>query len=170
MEGNDRSDISRLRIEYVLNGCRMEETVNPGVRLLDHLREEHGLLSVKEGCGTGECGACTVIVDGRPVCSCLIMMGQIDGSEVLTLEGLEDDDELHPIKRAFIDAGAVQCGFCTPGMILTAKALLDGNPGPTEAEVRENISGNLCRCTGYTKIIKAIMLAAEMLDRGGGDE
>lgn len=133
------------------------------MRLIDSLREKLGLTGVKEGCSEGECGACTVIMDGEVVNSCLVMAFQAEGSSILTIEGLGDEENIHPIQQAFIDVGAVQCGYCTPGMILAAKALLDKNPNPTEEEIREAISGNLCRCTGYNKIVQAIDRAKEVL-------
>lgn len=167
MDANNHSEGPDLHVDYVLNGKRYSERVNPGGRLLDHLRERHGLRSVKEGCGTGECGACTVLLDGKPVCSCLVVMGQVTGREVTTIEGIMANGRLHPVQQAFIDAGAVQCGFCTPGMILTAIALLREDPEPSEAEVRKAISGNLCRCTGYVKIVKAVILASKASTAGG---
>lgn len=129
------------------------------MRLLDVLREVLGLTGTKEGCGEGECGACTVLVDGKPVDSCLVLIGQVQGRAITTIEGLSNGKELHPLQQAFIDEGAIQCGYCTPGMILAAKALLDSNPNPGEEEIRRSISGNLCRCTGYQKIIKAVQAA-----------
>lgn len=135
--------------------------VPPNKTLLEVLREDLSLSGTKEGCEDGTCGACTVLLDGKPVRSCLILATEAQGRDVLTIEGLSDGEKLHPVQEAFIKHGGVQCGFCTPGMILTAKALLDNNPEPTETEVREAISGNLCRCTGYVKIIKSIMAAAK---------
>jgi len=135
--------------------------VPPNKTLLEVLREDLSLSGTKEGCEDGSCGACTVLLDGKPVRSCLILATEAQGRDVLTIEGLSDGGKLHPIQEAFIKHGGVQCGFCTPGMILTAKALLDNNPKPTEAEVREAISGNLCRCTGYVKIVKSIMAAVK---------
>lgn len=137
--------------------------------LLEFLREDLGLTGTKEGCGKGECGACTVLLDGKPVNSCLVLAYQADGREVLTIEGLERDGRLHPIQEAFVTEGAVQCGFCTPGMIMSARALLGVNPSPTRDEIRRAISGNLCRCTGYAKIIKAIEAAASRLKVAGSD-
>lgn len=124
--------------------------------LLDVLRNDLGLKGTKEGCGAGECGACTVLLDDEPVNSCLVLALQADGRRVTTIEGLPEEGKVHPIQEAFISHGAIQCGFCTPGMILSAKALLDRNPNPTEREIRENLVGNLCRCTGYQKIVEAI--------------
>lgn len=125
--------------------------------LLELLRDELGLMGAREACDTGGCGACTVLVDGRAVYSCLVLALDCQDSSVLTIEGLAQDGQLHPLQQAFIDHGAIQCGFCTPGMVLTAKALLDTNPSPSEEEVREAIAGNICRCTGYVKIVEAIM-------------
>ena len=135
--------------------------VEEDLRLIDLLRDQLFLTGTKEGCGEGECGACTVIMDGRVVNSCLVMAFQADGSNITTIEGISDKDELHPIQKAFLDKGAVQCGFCTPGMVLSAKSLLDKNENPTREEIREGISGNLCRCTGYNKIVDAIELASK---------
>mgnify|MGYP000903470844 FL=1 len=145
-----------VEINLEVNGKDYALEVEEDMRLLDLLREKLGLLGVKEGCSEGECGACTVIMDGKVVNSCLIMAFQAEGSSIITIEGLEKEGEIHPIQKAFIEVGAVQCGYCTPGMILSAKALLDKNPNPTEQEIREGISGNLCRCTGYNKIIQAV--------------
>ncbi|HDK27788.1 MAG TPA: (2Fe-2S)-binding protein [Candidatus Atribacteria bacterium] len=137
-------------------------------RLLDVLRDDLGLTGVKEGCAIGECGACTVIMNGKNVCSCMILAGQAEGSEIITIEGLEGPKgELHPLQEAFMETGAVQCGFCTPGMILSSLVLLKNNPSPTEEEIKEAISGNFCRCTGYKQIIEAVQLAAEKMRRGG---
>lgn len=145
-----------MRIEMIVNGNRHSLEVDPGRRLLDVLREELGLTGTKEGCGEGECGACTVIMDGVAVNSCLVMVGQADGKQIMTVEGLETDNELDELQEAFIRNGAVQCGFCTPGMLMSCKALLMKNPHPSEEEIRLAIAGNLCRCTGYTKIVAAV--------------
>lgn len=144
------------KISLMVNGENKTLDVEEDKRLLDFLRDDLGLIGVKEGCGEGECGACTVIMDGQAVVSCLVMAFQADGSHITTIEGLAKNGELHPIQKAFIDSGAVQCGFCTPGMILSAKALLDKNPHPTREEIREGLSRNLCRCTGYNKIVDAV--------------
>lgn len=150
-------------VNLTINGARYELFVEPNVTLLDAVRDEARLTGAKEGCGTGDCGACSMIVDGRLLTSCLMLAVEADGADVTTIEGLARDGELHPLQRAFIDRGAVQCGYCIPGMILAGKALLDTNPHPTEEEIRRAIAGNLCRCTGYTKIVEAIAAAAEQL-------
>jgi len=137
--------------------------VKPNTLLLDLIRNEIGLTGTKRGCDTGECGACTVLIDGVAVNSCLVLAIEVDGKNILTIEGLAKNGKIHPLQEAFIEEGAVQCGFCTPGMILSAKALLDKNPTPTEEEIKVAIAGNLCRCTGYKKIIKAISSAAEKM-------
>lgn len=148
-------------IRMKVNGTLLEARTRPDRTLLDLLRDEFGLTGTKKGCEEGECGACTVIMDGRAVLACLTPALKADGTDITTIEGLEQDGELHPLQKAFLDEGAVQCGYCTPGMILSAKALLDVNPAPTVEQVKEAISGNLCRCTGYTKIVRAIQRAAE---------
>ena len=150
------------RIKTVINGESYEKTVPVCMTLVEFLRDELGLTGTKIGCNEGECGACSVIFSGELVNSCLVLAVEADGREILTIEGLSEG-ELHPLQQAFLDAGAVQCGFCTPGMILTAKALLSHNPDPTEDEIRKGIEGNICRCTGYNRIIKAVMLAAERM-------
>jgi len=144
----------------IVNGTPYEVAIEPRQSLLQLLREELHLTGTKEGCSEGECGACTVLLDGKTVDSCLIFALEAQGREVTTIEGLAQGDRLHPIQKAFAEYGAVQCGFCTPGMILAAKALLDSHPHPTELEIRQGISGNLCRCTGYVKIVEAIQAAA----------
>lgn len=144
-----------VEINLTVNGKDYKLNIDENMRLLDLLRDELKLLGAKEGCGEGECGACTVIMDGKTINSCMVMAFQADGSNIITVEGLEENGEIHPIQQAFIDVGAVQCGYCTPGMILSVKALLDKNPHPTREEIREGISGNLCRCTGYNKIVDA---------------
>jgi carbon-monoxide dehydrogenase small subunit len=157
-------------VSLCVNGRDVRAKVPATRTLLDFLRDDLGLTGAKEGCGKGECGACTVLVDGKPVNSCLMLAYQADGRRVETIEGLEHDGRLHPIQEAFVSEGAVQCGFCTPGMIMSAKALLDSNPNPTREEVLRAISGNLCRCTGYAKIIKAIEVAAARLRMARGVE
>lgn len=150
-------------IRLTINGETVEAAVEPNRTLLQFLREDLGLTGTKHGCGLGDCGACTVIMEGRAVNSCLVLAIQANGKDILTIEGLADGATLHPIQQAFVDKGAIQCGFCTPGMILSAKALLDSNPKPSEMEIRTAISGNLCRCTGYQKIVEAIEAAAETM-------
>ncbi|WP_352418369.1 (2Fe-2S)-binding protein [Proteiniborus sp.] len=154
------------KIELNVNGKVHSVEIDEDMRLVDVLRDKLGLLGAKEGCGEGECGACTVIMDGETVASCLVMAFQAEGKEILTIEGLGDENNLHPIQKAFLDEGAVQCGFCIPGMVLSAKALLDKNPSPNRNEIREAISGNLCRCTGYNKIVNAVEKAAKDLQGG----
>lgn len=154
-------------IRFNLNGEAIELQADPSMRLIDLLRDELKLTGTKEGCSEGECGACTVIIDGVTANSCLVLVSQIQGRSVTTIEALEQGDKLHPIQQAFIDAGAVQCGFCTPGMVLSAKALLDTNQSPNEDEIKRSISGNLCRCTGYKKIEKAIQIASDYLKKDG---
>lgn len=153
--------MSKLSLSLRVNGEPYELEVEPHRTLLEVVRDDLRLAGAKEGCGTGDCGACSMIVDGRLVTSCLLLAVEADGADVVTIEGLARDGKLHPIQQAFLDQGAVQCGFCTPGMILAAKCLLDQNPHPSEEEVRHAIAGNLCRCTGYTKIVQAIAAAAE---------
>jgi carbon-monoxide dehydrogenase small subunit len=150
-------------IQLTINGQPTEAAVDSNTTLLQFLRDDLGLTGTKHGCGLGDCGACTVILDGRPVNACLVLAVQARGREVVTIEGLEEDGKLHPIQQAFVDKGAIQCGFCSPGMILSAKALLDENPKPTEMDIRTAISGNLCRCTGYQKIVEAIQEVSSTL-------
>jgi len=157
-----------MRIKFRLNGRKVELDVPPGRRLLDLLREDLGLTGTKEGCGEGECGACAVIVDGKLRLSCLTTATQVDGKEVLTVEGLAREGKLHPIQEALIETAGLQCGFCTPGFVMAAYALLLENPRPTREEVRAWLSGNLCRCTGYEKIVDAVLLAAEWLRNRDG--
>jgi carbon-monoxide dehydrogenase small subunit len=154
-----------LKIYFELNGEPMYVEIKPGEMLLDLLRRL-GMKSVKEGCRTGECGACTVLLDGKPVRSCLTFAAKIKGHRVTTLEGLGSPANPHPLQEAFLETGAVQCGFCTPGMILVAYDLLSRNPDPTPEEVRGAITGNLCRCTGYVKIVEAVLLAAKRRREG----
>ena len=150
-------------IRLTVNGVSYEIAVKPWATLLEVLREDLGWTGTKEGCGLGECGACTIIMDGRVVNSCMVLAGEADGRVITTIEGLADGDELHPIQKAFVEQGGVQCGFCTSGMIMSTKALLDENPNPTEEEMRRAIAGNFCRCTGYTKIFESIKAAAKKL-------
>ncbi|MEN6615212.1 MAG: (2Fe-2S)-binding protein [Syntrophorhabdus sp.] len=153
-------------INMTVNGRECELAVAPNRTLTQALRDDLGLFGTKEGCGVGDCGACTVIMDGKPVNSCLVLAVQADGSEITTIEGVTGADGLHPLQQAFVQLGAIQCGFCTPGMILSAKSLLDTQPEPTDREIREALSGNLCRCTGYQKIIEAVQEAAKIVKRG----
>lgn len=146
----------KRRIRLTVNGEVHGLEIEPHRTLLSVLREELGLRGVKEGCGTGYCGACTVLLGGNPVCSCCLLAMDARGKEILTVEGLSSDGELHPLQKSFIEHGAVQCGYCTPGMLLSAVALLAENPSPSEDEIRSAIAGNLCRCTGYAKIVQAI--------------
>jgi len=148
-------------ITVTVNGERRELAVEPHWTLLETVREQLSLTGSKEGCGTGDCGACSMLVDGKLVTSCLMLAPEADGCEVTTIEGIARNGDLHPVQQAFIDSGGVQCGFCTPGMIMAAKALLDGNPSPTLDDVRLGLAGNLCRCTGYTKIYESALAAAE---------
>jgi len=150
----------RKLIKLRVNGQEREIMVEPRQTLLDALRYDLGLTGTKEGCGDGNCGSCTVLLNGQAVNSCLVFAIEVDGQEVTTIEGLYQGGQLHPLQQAFIDEGAVQCGFCIPGAILTAKAFLDSNPHPTEVEVRQAIAGNLCRCTGYDKMVRAILKVA----------
>ncbi len=152
-----------MRISFTVNGVPRQLDVRPERTLLQILREDLDLTGTKHGCDSGECGACTVLLDGKPVNSCLILAPAVRDREVLTLEGLAEDGKLHPLQQAFIDHGALQCGFCGSGMILTAKALLDENPSPTRAEVRRWLAGTLCRCSGYVQIVDAVMDAASRL-------
>ena len=148
-------------IELRVNGQAVRVLAKPQDLLVDVLRDQLGLTGTKKGCGTGECGACTVLLDGRPVNACLLPVMRAHGKEILTIEGLGTPQDLHPLQESFIQLGAVQCGFCAPGMLLSAKALLDHNPTPTEPEIRQALAGNLCRCTGYAKIVQAIQAVAE---------
>ena len=154
--------MNRLEVHFTLNHQPVTLASAPGRTLLEVLREDFALTGTKEACGgEGECGSCTVLLDGAAVNSCLILISQVEGRSVLTIEGLSQPGQLHPIQNAFIQAGAVQCGFCTPGMVLAAKALLDQTPHPDEEQIRSALTGNLCRCTGYAKIIQAVKIAAE---------
>jgi carbon-monoxide dehydrogenase small subunit len=148
-------------IAITVNGTEERLQVDARQTLLEILREDLSLTGTKQGCGMGECGACTVLVDGMAVNACLMLAIRCDGREVLTIEGLSEGEQLHPLQQAFVEQGAIQCGFCTPGAILSSKALLDTNPSPDEAEVRESLAGNLCRCTGYAKIVKAVLSASK---------
>jgi carbon-monoxide dehydrogenase small subunit len=151
--------MQKSQLEFKVNGERRRLEVFPMARLLDVLREQLHLTGTKEGCGEGECGACTVIVDGRIVNSCLVPVGQVNGSEITTIEGVANEDQLHAVQQAFIDHGGAQCGICTPGMVLAAVDLLERNPRPTETDIRTALAGNLCRCTGYMKIFESVVKA-----------
>jgi carbon-monoxide dehydrogenase small subunit len=153
----------KKKIQVTLNGKKTDLEVPSHRLLLDLLRDEIGLTGTKEGCGTGDCGACTVLLNGKPVNSCLIFSGELDGADIVTIEGLKIGPELHPVQRAFVQDGGVQCGYCTSGMLMMSKALLDENSDPSEDDIRFAISGNLCRCTGYAKIVKAVQDAAREL-------
>ncbi|MBI5441377.1 MAG: (2Fe-2S)-binding protein [Deltaproteobacteria bacterium] len=153
-------------LEFTLNGEPVRLAIDSARTLLEVLRTTLGLTGTKEGCGRGQCGACTVLLNGKAVPSCLVLAADAQGAEVLTIEGLAAGDSLHPLQSAFVERGAIQCGYCTSGMILAGKALLDRNPSPTDPEIREAVAGNLCRCTGYAKIVEAIGAAARSLHAG----
>lgn len=153
--------MDKYEITLTVNGKEYTVQVDAELRLVDLLRNHLRLLGTKEGCGKGECGSCTVLMDGKSVASCLVLAVQADGADIVTVEGLGGGDALHPLQDAFIRHGAVQCGYCTPGMLMSAKYLLDTNPRPSREEIRAAIAGNLCRCTGYTKIVDAIQAVAE---------
>jgi carbon-monoxide dehydrogenase small subunit len=169
MEGNLANTIkggnmgSKHRIQITVNEEEYDLLVHPNKTLLDLLRYDLGLTGTKEGCDEGDCGACTVIVNGKVVTACLVLAVEADGATITTIEGLHKGDALHPIQQAFVDSGAVQCGFCTPGMILTTKALLDEIPNPSEEDIKHYLEGNLCRCTGYTKILDAVNIAIQQI-------
>ena len=154
-------------ITLFVNGTEYTLQVKPSATLLEAIREDLGLTGAKEGCGEGECGACTVLMDGEAVNACLILAAEADGRQITTIEGLAQGEELHPIQQAFVDLGGLQCGFCTPGMILSAKVLLQANPYPSDEEIKKALEGNFCRCTGYTKIIESVRAAARAM-RGDG--
>ena len=150
-------------MRFNVNGVIYEEEIDHRRTLLEVLREHFGLLGTHKGCDEGQCGACTVLIDGEAANSCLVLAASVQGRKITTIEGLAQGEKLHPVQEAFVEAGAIQCGFCTPGMIMISKAFLDKNPNPTEEEAKMAISGNLCRCTGYFQIIDAIMKAAEKM-------
>jgi len=153
--------MEKILVTFKVNGDTREAYIQPGDTLLDVIREDLGLIGSKKGCGTGECGACTVILNGKAVPSCLVLVASVEGAYIVTIEGIAENGELHPLQQAFIDHQATQCGFCTPGFILSAKAYLDENPFPSREEVEEALLGNLCRCTGYKKIVDAVMSVVE---------
>ena len=158
--------MKKVKISFVINGKKKEMVISPNTTLLELLRDHLDLTGTKNGCEAGECGACTVLLDGGPVYACLALAPKVDGKEIITIEGIGEEGKLHPVQKAFLTHGAVQCGFCTPGMILAAKALLDEKPNPSREEIEDAISGNLCRCTGYLQIVKAI----EASGKGGKGE
>ena len=153
--------MSSVHVTTTINGDAVDFVCNADEPLLDVLRNRLGMTGSKEGCGTGDCGACSVTVDGRLVCSCLVLGAEAEGREIETIEGMADGDKLHPLQRKFIEHAALQCGICTPGFLIAARALLDRNANPTEEEIRFGLAGNLCRCTGYDKIVRAVQDAAK---------
>ena len=159
-------DTEKSAITLTVNGEVYQISVKPNTSLLDVLRDKLDLTGTKRGCDTGDCGACTVIMDGKAVNACLVLAMKADGHNIDTIEGIANGNKLDPIQAAFLEKGAVQCGFCTPGMVLSTKALLDKNPQPTKLEIKTGIAGNLCRCTGYTKIIEAIQTASQKMSEG----
>jgi carbon-monoxide dehydrogenase small subunit len=159
--------MSKLAISTTVNGDPAEFLCDPGETLLDALRGRLGLTGAKEGCGSGDCGACTVMLDGQMVCSCLVLAPEAEGRTIQTIEGVAEGSVLHPVQDKFLELGALQCGFCTPGFIVAAKALLDHNPDPDESEIRYWLAGNLCRCTGYDKIVRAVQAAAAQMRQEG---
>ena len=157
--------MSGVHVSTTVNGDVEEFVCHPGETLLEVLRNRLGLTGAKEGCGTGDCGACSVIMDGQLVCSCLVLGAEAEGSRIATVEGLADGEKLHPLQDRFLEHAALQCGICTPGFLVAAKALLDNNPEPSEEEIRYALAGNLCRCTGYDKIVRAVDAAARDLKK-----
>jgi len=155
-----------MKITFTVNRRVEERDVREDERLLDLIRDDLQLTGTKEGCGEGECGACTVVIDGKAIASCLVLAPQVNGKEILTVEGLAKGEELHPIQRAFVEKGAVQCGFCTPGFIMSTYALLTVNTDPSDEEIMAALEGNLCRCTGYAKILDAVRYAAQLMRQG----
>jgi aerobic carbon-monoxide dehydrogenase small subunit len=152
--------VKKLHVTTTVNGDHAEFLTEPATTLLDALRDELGLTGAKEGCGSGDCGACSIMVDGRVVCACLMLAPEAEGRRIETIEGMAEGGHLHPLQQKFLEHAALQCGFCTPGILIAAKALLDQNPDPSETEIRYWLAGNLCRCTGYDKIIRAVTDAA----------
>ncbi len=161
----ERNQVMKRELRLTVNGHSYDLMVEAHRTLLEVLRDEIGLTGAKKGCDVGECGSCTVILNGKAVSSCLVLAHEADHQEVLTIEGLSKGEELHPVQKAFVEHGAIQCGFCTPGMIMSAKALLDRKPKATESEIRKGLLGNLCRCTGYVKIMEAMKAAQNMMER-----
>ncbi|MDH5695693.1 MAG: (2Fe-2S)-binding protein [Dehalococcoidia bacterium] len=159
--------MAEQKVKFIVNGRSYEIPIEPHMTLVEVLRDKLDITGTKISCGAGECGACTVLIDGKAVLSCLTLAITAREKNILTIEGLAEKGNLHPIQKAFIDGGAIQCGFCTPGMILATKALLDKNPNPTHEEVKQGLAGNLCRCTGYVKIIDAVLAAAQKMRKGG---
>ena len=155
--------MNRTHVSCTVNGDEVDFLASDDTSLLDALRDELGLTGVKEGCGTGDCGACSVLIDGKLNCSCLVFAPEAEGTEILTVEGIAEGDHLHPLQQTFLEGAALQCGICTPGVLVAAKALLDHNPDPSETEIRYALAGNLCRCTGYDKIIRSVQEAAVQL-------
>ncbi|MBK7016498.1 MAG: (2Fe-2S)-binding protein [Sulfuritalea sp.] len=162
--------MKNIELALVVNGRKEELSIPPNRTLLEMLREDLQLTGAKEGCGHGECGACMVILDGRTVNSCLILAAELEGASVVTIEGLKQGEQLHPVQQAFIDRSGMQCGFCTSGQVLAAKALLDEKPNPTPDEIRDGMAGSFCRCTGYTKIFDSVAAAAELLRAHRGEQ
>ena len=160
--------MAKYHVTTTVNDEPVEFLCEPGQTLLDVLRDELGLTGTKEGCSTGDCGACTVILDGRPVCACLVLGVEAEGRSVETIEGMAQGETLHPLQQTFLEEAALQCGICTPGFLVAAKALLERNPAPNETEVRHWLAGNLCRCTGYDKIVRAVLGAAADMRRDQG--
>ncbi len=155
--------MSRTHVSCTVNGDAVEFLCEPGGSLLNALRDDVGLTGVKEGCGTGDCGACSILLDGALNCACLVFAPEAQGASIVTVEGLADGDHLHPLQECFLEGAALQCGICTPGFLVAAKALLDHNPNPTETEIRYGLAGNLCRCTGYDKIVRSVREAAAQM-------
>lgn len=154
--------MDKIILKMTVNKKTVETEIEPYARLLDVIRDNFGFIGVKEGCGIGECGACTILMNGKKVNSCMILAAQAQGAEILTIEGVENaDGSMHPVQEAFLEKGAVQCGFCTPGMVISSYQLLNENPDPSDQDIKEAISGNLCRCTGYKQIINAVHMAAD---------
>lgn len=162
--------MKNIELALVVNGRKEELSIPPNRTLLEMLREDLQLTGAKEGCGHGECGACMVILDGRTANSCLILAAELEGASVVTIEGLKQGEQLHPVQQAFIDRSGMQCGFCTSGQVLAAKALLDEKPNPTPDEIRDGMAGSFCRCTGYTKIFDSVAAAAELLRAHRGEQ